>query len=50
MEKTRRYNQRLSLRPLSFNEAVSDLLKIKPESKVKPQPKTKAKRKRKAKK
>jgi hypothetical protein len=41
---------KLSLAPLKFEEAVSDLLHIKPESKEKSQPKTKAKRKRKAKK
>jgi len=41
---------KLSLHPLDFKEAVSDLLQIKPESKNKPEPKPKAKRKRKAKK
>jgi hypothetical protein len=41
---------RLTLRPLSFEEAVSDLLKIKPEPKQEREPKPKAKRKRKAKK
>jgi hypothetical protein len=40
-------NNKLSLHPLSFKEAVSDLLKVKPQPK--PKPKAKAKRKRKAK-
>jgi len=35
-------NQKLSLRPLSFKEAVADILKIKPEPKVKRKVKSKA--------
>jgi hypothetical protein len=41
---------KLSLRPLGFKEAVSDILKVKPEPKAKPQPKPKARRKERAKK
>jgi hypothetical protein len=36
---------RLSLAPLKFKEAVSDLLKIKPEAKQQPNPKAKRKSK-----
>jgi len=32
---------KLSLSPLSFDEAVTDLLKVKPEPKKKPKPKAK---------
>jgi hypothetical protein len=37
---------RLSLAPLKFKEAVSDLMKIKPEPKQKPKPKAKQKAKK----
>jgi hypothetical protein len=36
---------RLSLAPLKFKESVSDLLKIKPETKQQPKPKAKRKAK-----
>jgi hypothetical protein len=36
----------ISLAPLKFEEAVSDLLKIKPEAKPKPKPKAKRKAKK----
>jgi hypothetical protein len=38
--------RKLTLAPLNFKEAVSDLLKIKPEPKQKPEPKTKRKAKK----
>lgn len=38
--------KKLSLDPLTFKEAVSDLLKIKPEPKLKQKPKPKEKRKK----
>jgi hypothetical protein len=38
-------NRNISLAPLKFKEAVSDLLKIKPEIKAKPKPKAKRKAK-----
>ncbi len=40
-----RVNRRLTLSPLGFKEAVSDLLKIKPEPKQKPKPEAKRKAK-----
>ena len=35
-------DKKLSLKPLSFKEAVSDILKVKPEPKKKPQTKKRA--------
>ena len=35
MKKSEKMNRKLSLNPLSFKEAVSDILKVKPEPKEK---------------
>jgi hypothetical protein len=45
MKTEKQAGRKISLNPLSFKEAVTDLLKIKPERKQKPKPKAKRKAK-----